>query len=66
MLLDMASASMALVVLLIAWFMPLVLFLFTARMRGSEKFSWALVISALTWPGYALFLFLSKAGSRHS
>ncbi len=65
MFLDMTSAAAALTVVLVVWFIPLVLFFSATSMRGTEKFSWALMIAALTWPGYAIFLFLTSGGGRH-
>ena len=66
MILDMASAATALELLLVFWFLPLALFLATTRMRRVEKLNWALLIAVLTWPGNALYLFLSTGNDRHS
>lgn len=66
MFLDMASAALALVLLLVTWFVPLALFLSSTRMRGAEKYNWALLVTVLTWPGYALYLFINSGQGRHS
>lgn len=66
MILDMAGASTALAILLFLWFMPLALFLLTTQLVGAEKYNWALLLIALTWPGFALYLFMRTGGGRHS
>lgn len=57
MILDMTTAATALLLLLVLWFTPLMLFMSTTRMRRLEKLNWAFLIAVLTWPAFALYLF---------
>lgn len=53
---DLASAMLAVALVLAFWLTPLLAYLLSTRARGLEKFNWALLIAALSWPGYAVYL----------
>ncbi len=57
MILNLANAVAAFMLLLFIWLIPLPKFLLTTSMRGIERVNWAALITFLSWPAFALYLF---------
>ncbi len=66
MVLDMTSASLALAALLVLWLIPLPAYILSTRMRGLEKFNWAMLLAFLSWPAFAVYLVYAGVKKRNS